>query len=177
MLTVYYSEFGGDQQGGFVRNLLNAGGLSCFYAGSLQAFVGSGYDVYEGRPLVWLVMVSCLIFTTIHAQDFRDEEGDRARGRQTVLTTLGDRIIRWVIVVCAVGWSVGIPWVLGLGWAVMGVLLGMAVVLAIFMLRCLWERTVEKDKLAYVAWIGRFIAVVLAPLMQTGVDFFGKVRW
>ncbi|KAK5662713.1 hypothetical protein OQA88_8629 [Cercophora sp. LCS_1] len=170
VLTWYYCELGGCQQGGFARNILNAMGYSCFFAGALQAFVGTGYNVYEGKPLVWLVMICSLIFTTIHAQDFRDEKGDRARGRQTVQTTLGDRASRWVIVVMAVMWSVAIPRVLGLGWAVMGVLLSLAGVLSFFTLRCLWERTAERDCFAYKVWIGWFVACILAPWMQTGVD-------
>jgi 4-hydroxybenzoate polyprenyltransferase len=122
------------------RNLLNALGYSFFFAGALQVFLlvgnnsaldhGAERDVYEGKPLVWLVVVCALIFTTIHAQDFGDEEGDRARGRKTVQTALGDAASRWVVVVGAGVWSVVVSAVLELGWVVMSVLFALAGCLA-----------------------------------------------
>ncbi|KAK4442135.1 hypothetical protein QBC34DRAFT_313785, partial [Podospora aff. communis PSN243] len=184
--TWYYCELGGCEQGGFARNLLNTMGYSGFFAGALQSFLFAQQsfvtmtgmpnpempDVYAGKSGVWLVMVCALIFSTIHAQDFRDEEGDRARGRRTVQTTLGDKAARWAVVIAAVGWSIVIPWALGLGLVVMGWLLAGAGMLAWCMLRCLLgeERTVERDVAAYKVWIGWFVAVILAPLMGDGLE-------
>ncbi|KAK0614630.1 UbiA prenyltransferase family-domain-containing protein [Immersiella caudata] len=181
LVTLYYCELGGCQQGGFMRNLLNALGYSFFFAGALQVFISMGnngvvdlemgVDVYEGKPLVWLIAVCALIFTTVHAQDFRDEEGDRARGRKTVQTTLGDAASRWLVVVGAGLWSVVVSVMLELEWVVVSVLLALAACLGWFMLPCLLcERTVEKDVRAYKAWIAWAVAVILAPLMQTVVD-------
>jgi len=168
-----------------VRNGLNAAGYGCFFAGGLRAFLfgvdagtdksaarDADVDIYEGKSGLWLVMICALIASTIHAQDFRDEEGDKARGRRTVQTALGDAGARWFVVGAAMGWSVVIPRVLGLGVVVMGGLLGVAGVLAWAMLLSLWDgkRTVERDVWAYKVWIGWFVAVILAPLMQYGVD-------
>jgi 4-hydroxybenzoate polyprenyltransferase len=189
VLTVHYCELGGCEQGGFVRNMQNAIGYSCFFAGALQAFLfahasfsepisgGDVADVYAGNSGVWILMMCALIFTTIHAQDFRDEEGDKARGRETVQTALGDKGARWAVVVAAVGWSVMIPHVLGLGVVVMGLLLSIAGVLSWSMLECLWEgkRTLERDILAHKMWIGWLVAVVMSPLMHNGVELVGNV--
>lgn len=168
-----------------MRNILNAMGYSCFFAGALQAFLFAQssfspsntmsegvVDVYAGKSGVWLVMICALIFSTIHAQDFRDEEGDKARGRQTVQTTLGDKGARWAVVIAAVGWSVVIPRTLELGFMVMGFLLSIASILSWAMLGSIWDgnRTVERDVWAYKVWIGWFVAVILAPLLQNGAE-------
>ncbi|KAK0719138.1 hypothetical protein B0H67DRAFT_532735 [Lasiosphaeris hirsuta] len=170
VLTWYYCELGGGEQGGFARNALNALGYSCFFAGALQALAGPGEEVYAGKALAWLVVVSLIVFSMIHAQDFRDEEGDGLRGRTSVATTVGDRVARWMIVVAAVFWSVVVPAVLGLGVVVTLLLGGVAVVLSGYIIRHLGSRTLEKDVVLYKLFISWFMVTILSPLLQTSLD-------
>jgi len=59
----------------------------------------------------------------------------------------------------------------------MGLLLIIASILSWLMLECLWDgnRTVEGDVWAYKVWIAWFVAVILAPLMQNGVELAGNI--
>ncbi|KAK3682786.1 hypothetical protein B0T22DRAFT_471968 [Podospora appendiculata] len=166
VLTVYYNELGGSEQGGLARNALNAAGFGCFFAGALQTLLGAQHDVYTPQAIAWLAMVCLVIFSTIHTQDFRDEEGDSLRGRVTVISTLGDAISRWLAVVAAGFWSVFIPVTLGLGGAVLGLCCGMAGLLVFHLLRGLWRRTVERDVLAYKMWCAWFVSVLMSPCLE-----------
>ncbi|KAK3332579.1 hypothetical protein B0T19DRAFT_398334 [Cercophora scortea] len=166
ILTIYYNELGGSEQGGFARNFLNASGFGCFFAGALQTLLGAGHEVWTPKAASWLAMVCLVIFSTIHAQDFRDEEGDSLRGRVTVISTLGNAVSRWLVVVAACFWSVFIPVTLGLGGAVLGLCCGMAGLLAFHLLRGLWERTVERDIMAYKMWCAWFVSVLMSPCLE-----------
>ncbi|KAM3547327.1 hypothetical protein ARSEF4850_010089, partial [Beauveria asiatica] len=49
------------------------------------------------------------MFSTVQIQDFRDQEGDRARGRQTLPLTMGDARARYVTALLIAFWSLAIP--------------------------------------------------------------------
>ncbi|KAK3369953.1 UbiA prenyltransferase family-domain-containing protein [Podospora didyma] len=169
-LTIYYNELGGSEHGGLARNVLNASGYSCFFAGALQTLLGPAHDVY-GTPkaAAWLLMVCLVVCSTIHIQDFRDEAGDRLRGRKTLQTTLGDAGSRWAAVSAAFFWSVRIPVILGLGRGVLILCCLAAGVLAFHLLRCLLcggVRTVQGDIVAYKAWCAWFVCILLSPLLD-----------
>ena len=85
-------------------------------------------------------------------------------------TTLGDAGARWVVVVASAAWSVVIPNMFGLGLIVSAILCGGAGVLAYFLLSGIKNRTVEGDIRVYKVWIAWFMAVILSPLIQTGLD-------
>ena len=175
VLTVYYNELGGSDLGGFARNILNASGYSCFFAGALQALLGPDADVYCGsanmKGLEWFAVMVGLIFSTIHIQDFRDREGDSLRDRQTVQTAVGDATARAIVVVMSVFWSVFIPTRLGFGWGTVGVCMAFAAVMNVLLLRSLGKRrTVAREILAYKAWCAWFVSVMLCPWVQWGMD-------
>ena len=194
IFTIYYCELGGCSAGGVARGLLNALGYSCFFTGGFLALVGNSQTptthhsqytqsqftryfkhTQQGGPGTgtvwqWLVVICAVVFTTTHTQDFRDEKGDLARGRKTVQTTLGDAGARWVVVVASAAWSVVIPNMFGLGLIVSAILCGGAGMLAYFLLSGIKNRTVEGDIRVYKVWIAWFMAVILSPLIQTGLD-------
>lgn len=61
------------------------------------------------------ILASTGIFlTTIHAQDSKDVDGDRAIGRRTIPIVMGDAA-RWTVIVPLVLWSVGLSMLWGLG--------------------------------------------------------------
>ena len=168
-LTIYYNEFGGSELGGFTRNLLNASGYSCFFAGTLQGILGQEYDVYNPKAAAWLIMICLMIFTTIHIQDFRDEAGDVLRGRKTVQTKLGDTASRWVVIIAAFFWSGFIPTTLGLDHELVLICCLFASVMSFLLLRCLWLRTVARDIKAYMAWCLWFMSVLLSPWIHIAI--------
>lgn len=50
-----------------------------------------------------------VVLTTIHAQDFADEDGDRACGRETmpIVIPMGSRIVMFFGLI---GWSIALSW-------------------------------------------------------------------
>ena len=169
-LQLWYNDWGGSDDNGFVRNFLNAAGYLCFLSGSLEVLIGPSYNVFNPKALTWLFMVGGLICTTIHAQDFRDEEGDRLRGRNTIQSAIGDRASRWSVILAAGFWSIFIPARLELGLKAGLVLCSTAGVLIFWVLQGLQTRTLQKDILAYKAWCFWFMSVFLVPCVKSILD-------
>ncbi|KAG2067722.1 hypothetical protein BDR04DRAFT_1026565 [Suillus decipiens] len=82
-LSMWYNEFGG-HKAGLSKNLLTAIGYTCLEAGAtIVAGSSPCLDSISARA----VALNCAVFaTTLHAQDFKDEEGDRFIGRRTIVT-------------------------------------------------------------------------------------------
>ncbi|KAL2273703.1 hypothetical protein FJTKL_04157 [Diaporthe vaccinii] len=57
----------------------------------------------------WCILHALLILTTIHTQDFRDFEGDKARGRNTLPLAMGEGLTRVVMSSFIVFWSFACP--------------------------------------------------------------------
>ncbi|KAG1786893.1 UbiA prenyltransferase family [Suillus plorans] len=80
-LSIWYNEFGGDKTG-LSKNLLTAIAYTNFELGAM-AVIGSSIDNIGACAVAF----SSVVFaTTLHAQDFKDEEGDRLTGRRTLVT-------------------------------------------------------------------------------------------
>ncbi|OJA12734.1 hypothetical protein AZE42_05790 [Rhizopogon vesiculosus] len=82
-LSIWYNNFGGDKAG-LSKNLLTAAGYGCMEVGAIIVAGSSPcIDSIGARAITF----SCAVFaTTLHAQDFKDEEGDRSTGRRTLVT-------------------------------------------------------------------------------------------
>jgi 4-hydroxybenzoate polyprenyltransferase len=54
----------------------------------------------------WTFLICwCVLLTTIQTQEFRDEVGDKARGRKTMVTELGRTRGLWTVYVMVGFWS------------------------------------------------------------------------
>ncbi|KAG1745718.1 UbiA prenyltransferase family [Suillus lakei] len=100
-LSIWYNEFGGCKYG-LSKNLLTAFGYACLEAG---ATIVAGSSLCIDSISARAVAFSCAVFvTTLHAQDFKDEEGDRFTGRRT-LVTLFPTFARMSMVIGVPLWS------------------------------------------------------------------------
>ncbi|OAX38615.1 hypothetical protein K503DRAFT_856561 [Rhizopogon vinicolor AM-OR11-026] len=82
-LSIWYNNFGGDK-GCLSKNLLTAAGYICVEVG---AIIVAGPSPSIDSIGTCAIIFNCAVFaTTIHAQDFKDEEGDRSTGRHTLVT-------------------------------------------------------------------------------------------
>ena len=72
-----------------------------------------GQSTLTIRTMISFAINALIILLTIHAQDFRDEVGDKLMGRRTILIVWpeGSRIGSLVMLV---GWSIGLSWACGL---------------------------------------------------------------
>jgi len=132
-LTFLYDEFGAHSSHWIIRNAVNAFGFAAFEAGA-TLLAGTSYLFFlyilthlpsspsnPGRNPhrlhnigILAICFSAGIFaTTIQAQDFKDEEGDRTIGRKTI-PIMFPSIGRYTVIVPMLAWSVGLSVVWGL---------------------------------------------------------------
>ncbi|MCJ1467444.1 hypothetical protein MMC07_006069 [Pseudocyphellaria aurata] len=163
--SFWYNEWHGAESP-LLRTLINAVGWACLLAGPLEVLaVGSGGSLLSHpRAVQWLALFAFADFTTIHTQDFRDLDGDRARGRRTVPLVVGDNPARWIIVVAVLVCS-------GLATAfwhldVTGFLLP-ASTGSVMVCSLLFNRTLKGDKLSWKLWSVWIISFYFLPLMGT----------
>ncbi|QGA18552.1 hypothetical protein EYB26_006237 [Talaromyces marneffei] len=104
-----------DNQGGnedwFMRNLLAAGGYIFYALGSL-AIVSSHSETRAAK--LWMIIFGLVILTTIHAQDFRDMDGDQLKGRTTLPLIMGSKTGRMTLAASLMFWSIFCPYYLNL---------------------------------------------------------------
>ncbi|KAJ8129222.1 hypothetical protein O1611_g4410 [Lasiodiplodia mahajangana] len=106
-LNWMYNDLGLANSNWFMRNLMNALGITSIGAGATR--VACGDLILVGPTTSWWLLCAAMLATTIHAQDLYDQEGDAARGRSTVPLVCGDRVARWSISAGVLFWSVVFP--------------------------------------------------------------------
>ena len=176
----------------FMRNICNAWGYASFNAGAFAIASGtfsvpptcasydhtqrpsffalSGHTSISTRSEISFVINALIIVSTIYAQDFRDEIGDKRMGRRTIpiLWPEGSRI---GIFMALVTWSIGLSWACELGWL-------FAVpfcVLAMFVgLRFLWKRTAEADQRSY-RYYNVQLLIQAKPLFDHSHNIFRQI--
>jgi 4-hydroxybenzoate polyprenyltransferase len=138
---------GGDNW--ITRNVLLALALSQFNKGSMRVAAEMGFHI-SASSWWWIFITSAVIGTTMQAQDMKDQEGDRARGRSTAPLVLGDGPARWTIAVPVMMWSVVCP----LFW-------GLSFVGYVLMLRGFWA-----DKKTWWLWTFWTAIIWCVPLFK-----------
>lgn len=172
-----YNDLGGDGVGPLQRNAINAAGLGCFGWGGVSVLSGqgSGNGHLGGcfkpvlRPCLgmWLSLLSIVITTTVHAQDFPDVGGDRARSRGTMPLLYGETCSRWALAVSVVAWSFVCPAI----WHVSSHWLWLASVTLGFVMSSLTilRRGAGSDMIVWKLWCLWISVLYLLPL-------FGEVE-
>ncbi|KAJ7671829.1 hypothetical protein B0H17DRAFT_1244713 [Mycena rosella] len=109
VLTVTYNEWKAHSGHWLVRNTVNAAGFASFEVG---ATLVAGYNARRlDEVAISSVAISAGIFaTTIHAQDFKDVDGDSAIGRRTIPIVFPS-IARYTVIVPLTLWSIGLAFV------------------------------------------------------------------
>ncbi|KAJ7152978.1 UbiA prenyltransferase family-domain-containing protein [Mycena filopes] len=127
LFTLIYNEMAAHSGHWLVRNTVNAAGFASFEVG---ATLIAGYDPHQldGVGLLSIAISAGIFATTIHAQDFKDTEGDRAIGRRTIPIVL-PAIARYTVIVPLTMWSAGLAvvWKLGLVEAIAFISLALSV--------------------------------------------------
>lgn len=162
-LTWMYNDLGGGDDDYRMRNGIIASAFAVYNAGSLKLAVGVESTI-SSSGLIWIAMISGVIFTTMHAQDLKDQAGDRRRGRQTVPLVLGDAVARWTIVLSSAFWAVACPsfWQMGAnGFLLSG---GVAALVVVRMLR--W-RNAKADSKSWKLWAFWTATLYSLPLLKS----------
>jgi 4-hydroxybenzoate polyprenyltransferase len=103
-LSTLYNDLGGSDCNGYIRNLFCGGFFTCSFGGALTISLGEAGISREAMQWTFLVCW-CVLLTTIQTQEFRDEVGDNARGRKTLVTQLGRVKALWTVYVTVTFWS------------------------------------------------------------------------
>lgn len=161
LLNWMYNDLGGGSEVCAVRHLLNAVGLVVGTIGTTLVACGESHCSITASGYRWLALEGLIVFTTIHLMDFRDQQGDRARGRMTIPILIGDSAARWSLAIFVMAWSFICPaiWSLGIsGWlfpSAMG---------SIILVRILSRRSVQADKVTWEFWGLWMVSICLLPL-------------
>ncbi|KAL8996993.1 MAG: hypothetical protein Q9169_003644 [Polycauliona sp. 2 TL-2023] len=107
-LTWVYNDLKGGDDHWLVRNLVISIAFFLYNLASLKiASGGFAVDVLSPYAYIWTTVISAVILTTMQVQDFKDQVGDRARGRrQTAPLILGERLTRRITAAMIIFWSV-----------------------------------------------------------------------
>lgn len=161
VVTSYvYNDLGGADIHWLVRNLLNGVGLSLLNIGALW-LAADGY--VDARGYVWTIAVGLAIATTIQTADFRDQEGDVARGRRTLPLVVGDGPARWTTAALMSVWAVLGPWLCGAGVAGYFLSIVAAGVAAVSLLVC---RTQDADGWSFKLWSVWMTVIYIMPWLS-----------
>jgi hypothetical protein len=166
-LVFWYNDFGGSDRSGLHRKFLNASGYACLFSGPVQIITGSSHTQgLMDRSSSWTILMVLLIFTTIHAQEFRDEVGDRARKRRTIISAVGNTWARLLLLASIILWSILIPQWLGLqyyGAFVTWVLGAWTSILTVWGIS---HRSVDLDKYMYLIWSCWLLSICPLPFVK-----------
>ncbi|KAK8109686.1 hypothetical protein PG999_007823 [Apiospora kogelbergensis] len=161
VVTSYiYNDLGGADVHWLVRNLLNGVGLSLLNTSALW-LAADGY--VDARGYVWTTAVGLAIATTIQTADFRDQEGDVARGRRTLPLVVGDGLARWTTAALMSVWAVLGPWLCGAGVAGYFLSIVAAGVAAVSLLVC---RTQDADGWSFKLWSVWMTVIYIMPWLS-----------
>ncbi|KAG1813598.1 UbiA prenyltransferase family-domain-containing protein [Suillus subaureus] len=105
VLTIWYNELHGDKMG-LSKNVLTAILYGCLEVGGTVA-AGSRNSCIDKAGALAVALSSTAFATTLHAQDFKDEEGDRLTGRRT-LPTIFPKAVRFSMMLGIPLWSFGL---------------------------------------------------------------------
>ncbi|PSN58943.1 hypothetical protein BS50DRAFT_661341 [Corynespora cassiicola Philippines] len=129
ILTWLYNDLGGGDENWILRNGIIACAFGLYNLGSLKVAAISASLVIHSRAapvaatrigLEWAMLISGVIFTTMHVQDLKDVEGDKTRGRCSAPIILGPKAAAWTVAVpvllwsaiCSIFWNAPLPVVL-----------------------------------------------------------------
>jgi 4-hydroxybenzoate polyprenyltransferase len=98
------------------------------------------------RTLISFAVNALIIFSTIHAQDFRDEVGDKLMGRRTIPIVWPEGSRVWILVILA-AWSIGLSWACNLA---IFFLVPFCCLSLFVGLRFFGKRTADEDRRTYL---------------------------
>ncbi|OSD02318.1 hypothetical protein PYCCODRAFT_1367966 [Trametes coccinea BRFM310] len=137
----------------FTRNVLNALGYAVFDAGATAIAQQATKSILPATSLVAHYLSIAIVLTTIHAQDFQDEAGDRLTNRRTIPIVM-PRLGRLSMLIMPILWSVG----LAIGWSRSPVLSAILFCLGVTVgLRFYLWRSAGADRTSYILyniWLG-----------------------
>ncbi|KAI4597432.1 hypothetical protein KJ359_004539 [Pestalotiopsis sp. 9143b] len=160
VLNWMYNDLGGGDA--ITRDLLISIAYGLSHTCSLRLAVGVDNDMSH-QGLLWTATLSGVILTTMQVQDLKDQEGDRTRGRQTVVLVFGDTFSRGSIAFFVCCWSIICPCIWGLNMWAYVITLAPGITVAG---RAWFKRTPKEDHSTWVWWCLWTVVLYLTPVLS-----------
>ncbi|KAF7340800.1 hypothetical protein MSAN_02109100 [Mycena sanguinolenta] len=144
-IILLHNEFGMDSHW-LTRSILNAAGYAALDWGATVIARGDAFQ--NSNAVEPQLLNGMIILTTIHAQDFRDELGDRVAGRRTIPTEM-PKIGRIAILIGLPAWSIVVGCLFSSSKLVSLLLISMGTWVGT---RFYLLRTLENDRASYTAY-------------------------
>ncbi|KAI0629571.1 UbiA prenyltransferase family-domain-containing protein [Trametes polyzona] len=167
-LTLLYNELTAHRRHWIIRNVVNALGFASFEVGA-TLIAGADPTRLDAIALGSVLASAGIFATTIHTQDFKDVEGDRAIGRQTIPIVFPSAA-RYTVLFPLLAWSLG----LSVLWGLSGVLGALFTTLGTYVgVLYLRGQTIHEYQVAFY-WYNRvFLLRVMA--MADGSDVLSQL--
>ncbi|OTA53813.1 hypothetical protein K449DRAFT_409628 [Hypoxylon sp. EC38] len=163
-----YNDLEANSAGPLQRGGLNGAAIACFNWGAVRVLLGDGIrDETENMLPNWYILLAVVVTTTVHAQDFMDIAGDKARDRKTMPLLYGDALSRWILAIFVTGWSlVCLSFWHVHAWTIQGVLLGIVTSTAMLVIM---NRGQECDRWVWRLWCLWITILYMLPLFSSPV--------
>ncbi|KAJ9663366.1 hypothetical protein H2198_000883 [Neophaeococcomyces mojaviensis] len=162
ILGYIHNDLGGGDRSWVIRGALNGVAFVSFGSGATEVMIGHKMR-YSPVLIDWLKIVSVVVFSGMHVQDLRDQEGDKLVGRVTLPLVIGDMPARWTVVASALLSSFIVPfwWTIGAE----GYFLPMIGALYVSW-RVLTKKKVEDDRETFKMWNLWLVSIYCLPLVK-----------
>ncbi|KAI0062573.1 hypothetical protein BV25DRAFT_1803812 [Artomyces pyxidatus] len=151
--TILYNERSGHSGHFLIRNLVNAAGYAAFETGATLIAGGNSHTL-DRTAILSIYCSAGIVATTIQAQDFKDEDGDRVIGRKTIPIVLPS-IGRYTVFVPLLLWS----GVLSMAWRLDFLTAAAFQTLAVFVgARFISYKSVPADQISYY-WYNVWLSI------------------
>ncbi|KAI0808637.1 hypothetical protein GGR55DRAFT_680320 [Xylaria sp. FL0064] len=144
-------------------------GFASFGLGALEVALNQSLDFTTvtllnlSAPNIeqWILLLIFVVLSTVHMQDMHDQEGDKARGRNTMPIQIGDAPARWIIVGFTLLWGVICPlfWRCG----VLGYAMSTSIAYTVAF-RSSFLRIVHQDRMTFALWNLWMVRLYALPL-------------
>jgi 4-hydroxybenzoate polyprenyltransferase len=161
-LNWMYNDLKGCDEDFVTRNLLIAIAYGLYNSAALRIACGVDSSITT-LGVYWIILVSCVIFTTSHIGDLKDQAGDETRGRRSAPIVLGDGVARWAIAVAVIIWSITCPFFLGVRY--WGYLIPVTVG-CLVAIRTLLLRRSDDDTVTWKMWALWTVVLFSLPLVK-----------
>ncbi|CAO2655312.1 Nn.00g103760.m01.CDS01 [Neocucurbitaria sp. VM-36] len=174
ILITAYNNFGGSDRSGILRNFYCGAGFSCYFSGAMSIALGPNISM-SSQAWKWTFLVTFgTLATTIQTQDFRDEAGDEARGRRTLVTELGRKFALLTVIVTVSFWSLYTTMVFFTGgWKIVAIPIVLGGILIAVALRAIGEKSYKLDRWMYKTWCLWMFGFCILPIMKRLCDIVG----
>jgi 4-hydroxybenzoate polyprenyltransferase len=157
-----YNDIGVADDHWILRNTINSAAILSWGAGATWILIEERDAKLTPKGMKWFTLLFCIMATTLQAQDLRDIEGDKAKGRQTLPIAWSPKVTRWSAAGFIILWSIFAPMLWDCRFLGFSVVIGWGVGLAGHLT---WTEGQRNSKISFTGWCVWMILLFALPIM------------